>query len=98
MSLNIFARQDGGSARSARPRLTHAIKLDRTATAAAEIAALRQKLAAAEARIREIEDKNNAFKPFTWWKSDRTKSTPMLDELRECMAALNCEIAKRSGL
>jgi hypothetical protein len=64
MLLNIFARQDGGSARSARPRLTHAIKLDRTATAAAEIAALRQKLAAAEARIREIEDKNNASRPL----------------------------------
>jgi hypothetical protein len=97
LSLNIFARQDGGSARSARPRLTQAIKLDRTATAAAEIATLRQKLAAAEARIREIEDKNNAFKPLTSWKSDKTKSTPTLHELRECMAALNCEIAKWSG-
>jgi hypothetical protein len=37
--------------------------IDRTATAAAEIATLRQKLAAAEARIREIEDKDNGFKP-----------------------------------
>jgi len=35
---------------------------DRNATAAAEITTLRQKLAAAEARIREIEaDKDNAF-------------------------------------
>jgi hypothetical protein len=37
---------DGGSARSARPRLTNAIMADRNATAAAEIATLRQKLAA----------------------------------------------------
>ena len=36
--------------------------VDRTATAAAEIATLRQKLAAAEARIREIEDKDNVLK------------------------------------
>jgi hypothetical protein len=51
---------------------------DRGAVAAAEIGTLKQKLAAAEARIREIEaDKDNAFKP-----------------LRERMAALNCEIAK----
>ena len=65
-------------ARSARPRLTHAIMVDRTAAASAEIATLRRKLAAVQARIREIEaDKDNAFKP-----------------LRERMAALNCEIAK----
>ena len=76
-------------------RLTHAIMADRAVVAAAEIAMLRQKLAAAEARIREIEaDKNNGFKPFRWWKSNKTKSTPTLDELRECMAALNCEIVK----
>ena len=82
----------------ARPRLTHAIMADRAVAAAAEIAMLRQKLAAAEARIREIEaDKNNGFKAFTWRKSNKNKSTPTLDELRECMAALNCEIAKRSG-
>ena len=82
----------------ARSRLTHAIMADRTVVAASEIATLRQKLAAAEAHIREIEaDKNNGFKPFTWWKSNKTKSTPTLDELRECRAALNCEIAKRSG-
>jgi hypothetical protein len=64
--------------------------IDRNAAAAAEIATLRQKLAAAEARIREIED-------FTWWRSDKAKSTPRLDELRECMAALDCEITTWSG-
>jgi hypothetical protein len=37
---------------------------DRNATAAAEIARLRQRLAAAEARIREIEDNDNALKPL----------------------------------
>ena len=37
---------------------------DRAAVAAAEIATLRQKLAAAEARIREIEDKDNVLKPL----------------------------------
>ena len=37
---------------------------DRAAVAAAEIATLRQKLAAAEARIRELEDKGNVFKPL----------------------------------
>jgi hypothetical protein len=48
-------------ARSARPRLTHAIMVDRTAAAAAEIVTLRRKLA--EARIQDIEaDKDNAFK------------------------------------
>lgn len=47
---------------------------------------LRQKLAAAEARIREIEaDKDNAFKPFTSWKSDKIKGTPTLDNMRERM-------------
>ena len=101
----IFARPDRRNAQSARSRLTDVIKVDRTTAtadtaAAAEIATLRQKLAAAEARIREIEaDKDNAFKPptITSRKSDKTKSAPTLDELRECMAALNCEIAKRSG-
>ena len=38
--------------------------VDCTAAAAAEIATLRQKLAAAEARIREIEDKDSASKPL----------------------------------
>jgi len=57
----------------ARPRLTHAIMADRAVVAASEIATLRQKLAA-EARIREIEaDKNNWFKPFRWWRSDKTR-------------------------
>jgi hypothetical protein len=37
---------------------------DRAAVAAAEIATLRQKLAAAEARIREIENKGNVLKPL----------------------------------
>jgi uncharacterized protein YhaN len=37
---------------------------DRNATAAAEIATLRQKLAEAEARIREIENKDTALKPL----------------------------------
>ena len=53
---------------------------DRTVVAASEITTLRQKLAAAEARIREIED--GRFKPFTWWKSDKTKSAPTFAELR----------------
>jgi len=70
-------------------------RLSRKRTVAAEIATLKQKLATAEARIRELEDKDNAFKPLTSWKSDKTKCAPTLDELRECMAALNCEIAKR---
>jgi hypothetical protein len=68
-----------------------AIMVDRTAAAAAEIATLRQKLAAAEARIQEMgrhnateADKDNAFKPFTSWKS----RTPTLDDLRERMTAL----------
>jgi len=95
LSSNIFAEPNGGSARSARPRLTNAIMADRAAVAEAEIATLKQKLATAEARIRELEDKDNAFKPLTSWKSDKTKCAPTLDELRECMAALNCEIAKR---
>ena len=54
LSPNIFTRPDGGSARSARPRLTEAITVDRTVAAAAEIATLRQELAAAEARIQEM--------------------------------------------
>jgi uncharacterized small protein (DUF1192 family) len=75
--MRIFARPDRGNAQSARARLTDVIKVDRTVTAAAEIATLRQKLAAAEARIQE-----------------KAKSTPTVDDLRERMAALNCEIAK----
>jgi hypothetical protein len=74
-----------------------AIMADRTVAAAAEIATLRQELAAAKARIQEMgrnnatkADKDNAFKLFTSWKS----RTPTIDDLRERMAALNCEIAK----
>jgi hypothetical protein len=74
-----------------------AIMVDRTAAAAFEIATLRQELAAAKARIQEMgrynateADKDNTFKPFTSWKS----RIPTLDDMRERMAALNCEIAK----
>jgi hypothetical protein len=66
-----------------------AIMADRTVAAAAEIATLRQELAAAKARIQEMgrnnatkADKDNAFKLFTSWKS----RTPTLDDLRERMA------------
>jgi hypothetical protein len=45
--MRIFARPDKGNAQSARSRLTDVITVDRTAAAAAEIATLRQKLAAA---------------------------------------------------
>jgi hypothetical protein len=61
-----------------------AIMVDRTAAAAAEITTLRQELAAAKARIQEMGDKDNAFKPFALWKS----RTPTFDDLRERMAAL----------
>jgi hypothetical protein len=61
-----------------------AIMVGRTAAAAAEIATLREELAAAKARIQEMGDKDSAFKPFTSWKS----RTPTLDDLRERMAAL----------
>jgi hypothetical protein len=44
-------------------RLADVIMIDRNAAAAAEIATLRQKLAAAEARI-QIEDKDTAFNPL----------------------------------
>jgi hypothetical protein len=37
---------------------------DRAAVAEAEIATLKQKLATAEARIREFEDKDNVLKPL----------------------------------
>jgi hypothetical protein len=53
----------------------------------AEIAVLRQKLAAAAARVREMDKpnttevhKDNAFKPFTSWKSNKIKSAPILDD------------------
>jgi hypothetical protein len=103
LSLNIFARPDGVRAQSAR-RLADVIMIDRNATAATEIATLKQKLTAAETRIQEMgrhnateAHKDNTFKPFTSWMSDKSKSAPTLDDLRERMAALNCEIAKRSG-
>ena len=90
----IFARPDRGTAQSARSRLKDVIMVDRTAAATgtaaavAEIAALRQKLAAAAARIQEEMgrrkatevDRDNAFKPFTSWKSDKIKSAPILDD------------------
>jgi hypothetical protein len=59
---------------------------DRTVAATAEIVTLRQKLAAAEARIQEMSRHNatEADKPFASWKS----RTPTLDDLRERMAAL----------
>jgi hypothetical protein len=92
--MRIFARPDRGTAQSARSRLKDVIMVDRTAAATgtaaamAEIAALRQKLAAAAARIQEEmgrhkateADKDNALKPFTSWKSDKAKSTPTLDD------------------
>jgi hypothetical protein len=60
-------------------------------------------LAAAEARIQEMgrhnateTDKDNAFKLFTPWESDKAKSTPTLDDLRERMAALLRDLPKDS--
>jgi hypothetical protein len=60
--------------------------IDRTAVATAEIAMLKQKLAAAEARIQEMGRHNAtaADKRFASWKS----RTPTLDDLRERMADL----------
>jgi hypothetical protein len=59
--VRIFARPDRGSAQPARSRLTDILNVDRTAAstaaAAAEIATLRQKLAAAEPRIRKNTDR-----------------------------------------
>jgi hypothetical protein len=67
---------------------------DRTVAATAEIAALRQKLAAAEARIEEMSRPNaiEADKPFASWKS----RTPTFDDLRERMAALIRNLPKDS--
>jgi hypothetical protein len=59
-------------------------------------------LAAAEARIQEMgrhnatEADKDKFKLFTSWKSDKTKSTPTLDDLRERMAALLRDLPKDS--
>jgi hypothetical protein len=69
-----------------------AIMVDRTGAAAAEIATLRQELAAAKARIQEMSDKDNAFKRFASWKS----RTPTFDDLRERMAALIRDLPKDS--
>ena len=69
-------------------RLADVIMIDRNAVAAAEIATLRQKLMAAEARICEMADTDNAFKRFTSWKAEGAKSTPTLDDMRERTAAL----------
>ena len=76
------AIETGQSAR----RLSDVIMIDRTAAAAAEIATLRQKLAAAEARIREMGQHNmiEADKRFASWKS----RIPTLDYMRERMATL----------
>ena len=73
------AIETGQSAR----RLADVIMIDRTATAAAEIATLRQKLTAAEARIREMGQHNmiEADKRFA-------SRIPTLDYMRERVAAL----------
>jgi hypothetical protein len=73
--------------------LCHMIRSTRTqkVVAAAEIATLRQQLAAAEARIREIEDRDNAFKPLTW-KSDKTKSVRRIAGMHGC--AQLCGVVK----
>jgi hypothetical protein len=76
-------------------RLPGCFTEDRTAYAAAEIAKLRQELTAFKACIQQTGRhnateayKDNAFKRFTPWKADRAKSAPMLDDVRERMAAL----------
>jgi hypothetical protein len=77
----LFVKPDRGSAQSARSRLTDVIGVDRnaavtsTAGATAEIATLRQKLAAAEARIRERGRHNT-----TEAHKDKIKSVPILDD------------------
>jgi hypothetical protein len=68
------AIETGQSAR----RLADVIMVDRTAAAAAEIATLRQKLAAAEARIREMGQRNMI-------EASRIST---LDDMRERVAAL----------
>jgi hypothetical protein len=77
LSPNIFTRPDGGSARSARPRLMEAIMVDRTAAAAAEI----DRHNATEA------DKDNVLELFTPWESDKAKSTDEIATLRQKLAA-----------
>ena len=75
----IKAIETGQSAR----RLADVIMIDRNATAAAEIATLRQKLTAAEARIREMGQHNmiEADKRFA-------SRIPTLNYMRERVAAL----------
>jgi hypothetical protein len=77
LSPNIFTRPDGGSARSARPRLMEAIMVDRTAAAAAEI----DRHNATEA------DRDNVLELFTPWESDKAKSTDEIATLRQKLAA-----------
>ena len=92
VTMRIFAKLDRGTAQSARSRLKDVVMVDRTAVATgtsaavAEIAVLRQKLAAAAARVRERGKpntteayKDNALKPFAW-ASDKIKSVTTLDD------------------
>ena len=84
----IFAGPDRGTAQSARSRLKDVIMVDRTTVATgteaavAEIAVLRQKLAAAAARVREMGKPNTteAYKDNAPWTSDKIKSVPTLDD------------------
>jgi hypothetical protein len=78
--VRIFARPDRGSAQPARSRLTDILNVDRTAAAAAEIATLRQKLAAAEPRIRENTDRGQ--KPIKGGAGPRMVDGHLADEVR----------------
>jgi hypothetical protein len=87
--VRIFARPDRGSAQSARSRLMDVVNVDRTAAVAstadaiAEIATLRQKLAAAEVRIRENTDRGQ--KPIKGGAGQRIvdgKNFRLADEVR----------------
>jgi hypothetical protein len=80
LSPNIFTRPDGGSARSARPRLMEAIMVDRTAAAAAEITTLRQELAAAKARIQEMGRHNAICRRIDDWVSIMTTGHAALSD------------------
>jgi len=88
----IKAIETGQSAR----RLADVIMIDRNATAAAEIATLRQKLTAAEARIREMDQHSmiEADKRFASWKS----RIPTLDDMRERMSALLRDMNNQSSV
>jgi hypothetical protein len=72
--------------------------IDRNAAAAAEIATLRQKLMAAEARIREMADTDNAFKRFTSWTSEKVKGALTLNDMRERMAGLLRDMNNQSSV